>query len=277
MVVVDNGARLRQWVAELGVEHGIEHSIKILPGAVWTHRFLLSIYKDDLGREPMQRLLPLCMALRMPSCCHDILASGIASARFVHLGFEEADGQGTYKLYLEFPPGYEEPVMPGVGLSRGHGWLVHKAMKWRAEQPEQCTIARYWGGPGLARAAVVGRIEAAYGDRQRTVAAALPLQVLGLVQERMGIEEMFLLEVEEEGNPRHSFDMNLYDAELTLGDIFPLLMSSREYFGIAEIEANRLLAPLAHEVLGHLSGGIDRGGREFCTIYFGVRPVRLLA
>lgn len=259
-------------VAALGVDHGQESSIKVVPGAIWTQRFLLSIYKADLGSDPLLRLRPIALALGMPQRLLSTLAVDLVHARFIHLGYERAASHTTCKFYLEFPSGFNESQESSSVTSSGHGWLVHKAMKWSVEQPDRCTIARYRGAPGLSRQRVVATIENAYGDRKGTVAADFPLQLLAMAETRMDVRDIFILEVEEEGNPRYSFDLNLYDAAMTLADIAPLLTPSWGYFGVPPDEVVRVLGPLSHEDLGHVSGGIDRAGREFCSIYFGAKP-----
>lgn len=274
--MLDRGLTLQEMVAALGVGHGIERSIKVVPGAVWDDRFLLSLYRDYLGSNPLTRLQLLCQAMNMPQGVHDMLLSEIVQARFIHLGYERAGGEVTYKFYLEFPEGFTEPQTLHKGSAPDTERLVHKAYKWSAGSPEHFTVARYYGGSGLSHTSLEGKIRNAYAGRPDSQAAEFPLQLLGLAETRIDSRDLFLLEVEEEGNPRCSFDLNLYPAELKLGDVYSQVATGWRYFSISEDETARVLQPLAGEVFGHLSGGIDRRGGEFCTIYFGARPVPVM-
>jgi hypothetical protein len=84
-------------------------------------------------------------------------------------------------------------------------------------------------------------------------------------------EEHLYVEVEEEGNPRVSFDLNLYWANLLLGELYPYLLMMCRHFGIPEEDFHRHYEPVKTQIFGHLSGGTDRHGRDFLTVYYGVK------
>ena len=91
-----------------------------------------------------------------------------------------------------------------------------------------------------------------------------------LVGGSVRFDDLMLLEVREEGTVRHSFDLNLYPAELTVRSIAPVIEQLREDLGLP---AGQLAAVFdtAHDLaLGHISGGSGRDGAPFVTIYFGV-------
>ena len=64
--------------------------------------------------------------------------------------------------------------------------------------------------------------------------------------------------------------MNLYDAALTLGSIEPLLMRMGEHYGLPREQFAAFIDGVRAKRLGHLTGGIDREGRDFFTVHFGV-------
>src|SRR5690606_21497318 len=86
-----------------------------------------------------------------------------------------------------------------------------------------------------------------------------------------GAPAPMLLEVEEEGNPRRSLDLNLYDWDLAVGDVAHDLTQAVRALGIDQGKAVAELDPVLHERLGHVSAGRGRSGEPFLTVYFGAR------
>jgi hypothetical protein len=82
------------------------------------------------------------------------------------------------------------------------------------------------------------------------------------------------MEVEEEGSPRRSFDVNVYSAGLPVDAMKGAMRGMGRAYGIAPERVEDLLARVGGEVLGHLSGGTARNGRDFATLYYGAAPRR---
>ena len=76
------------------------------------------------------------------------------------------------------------------------------------------------------------------------------------------------VEAEEEGNPRRSFDLNLYKAGLRVADVQPALSRLRERYSVAEAAFADLLRECGTKRLGHLSGGLGRETEDFLTLYY---------
>ena len=72
----------------------------------------------------------------------------------------------------------------------------------------------------------------------------------------------------EEGNPRRSFDINLYEAALRLRDLDSPLAAARRRYRISDETFGPLFQQVADARFGHLAGGIDRRGRDFLTVYY---------
>lgn len=79
-----------------------------------------------------------------------------------------------------------------------------------------------------------------------------------------------LLDVEEEGSVRRSFDLNLYPLDLTIAAARPILNELGRDFALPSDQIGGVFDPLGALALGHISGGVGREGRPFATIYFGV-------
>lgn len=249
---------LRQRVASLDSDHGIEFSIKLVDGAIRERRFLLSLHRDSLGTDPAASLAALLPAIGWPAAASAQLWQRLPQAAFVHFGFEQEGAQPLYKLYLEFPR--RQPASD---------WLVHLAFKWRPGG--EAIVARYQGGDGLSLQSVQARIESVFAEAPHSPVLELSRALLLRAQQRQPAGSLFLLDVTEEGNPRHSFDLNLYDAGLSLGDMSELLAPVAAALHIPAADLDRVLRTCADEPLGHLSAGLDRRGGPFCTLYFGAR------
>ena len=85
----------------------------------------------------------------------------------------------------------------------------------------------------------------------------------------MADEDIFL-EVEEENNPRHSFDINIYDAELTLGEIQSLLWQAEALS--ADDDREPADSAASNKPLRHISGG--ESSEVSSQWYFGWKDVR---
>ncbi len=86
-------------------------------------------------------------------------------------------------------------------------------------------------------------------------------------------EQPFIyLEASEDGNPRRSFDINLYPANLTLRSIESVAVKLFDFYGVARREFDLLYDQVGARPLGHLSAGISRSGKNFFTVYYENQP-----
>jgi hypothetical protein len=150
--------------------------------------------------------------------------------------------------------------------------LVHRAWKWRLSPAGGYAATDYvWRRlePRESMKAAIARLCEPDGAMHP---AALAVQNALQAAPRTMAEELMLLEVKEEGSARRSFDLNLYPADLSVRAIMPAVERLGAEFRISESEIDLALAPVSGLSLGHISGGFDRDGAPFATIYFGVEP-----
>lgn len=81
------------------------------------------------------------------------------------------------------------------------------------------------------------------------------------------------LDVSESDNPRCSFDVNLYKTGLRVADAAPELRRAAAHFDLAAEVIDTQLQRLGPRPLGHLSGGMDRHGVEFLSVYGEIQPL----
>ena len=92
--------------------------------------------------------------------------------------------------------------------------------------------------------------------------------ILNLGTGKVGPEAFLYFEAEEGYNPRTSFDINMYSAKLQVNELYPLLLDMAGYFSIPLDRFNHFYEAVNDFRFGHLTGGKDREGRDFFTVYF---------
>ena len=92
---------------------------------------------------------------------------------------------------------------------------------------------------------------------------------LDIVSTRTTHKEVNYFEVTEENSKRKSFDINVYQADIQLEELYPLLLKMYRHYSIPSREFHAFYEPFKAKTVGHLSGGIGRDGKDFLTVYFG--------
>lgn len=266
--------RLIALVEALGVQPLFERSFKVSEGAVSTDRFLLGLPKREIEPDSASKLLDICRRLDGPKLYQDAIEEELPDSDFIHFGFEETGRECRYKVYLEFSTRLERMAEndPQGLISMMQGpepFLMFLGFKWDPERPESRALTKYSWYPGLSLDTMLSRAsDILAGETQDTARRSLE-DLLGRVSDRVGYDQINFFEVLEEGSGRRSFDVNVYDAKLCMGDIQDLLFRAGRKFGLPEETLVLLMDRIREERLGHLSGGIDRNGRSFLTFYHG--------
>jgi hypothetical protein len=245
--------RLHEAVLALRSPMRVERSIKLVPGALLAERFLLGVPKRALGADPAAALASLGRRIGWPPLAAALVAEHLDAADHVHLGWEEGEGRATAKLYLE------TAAEARRARAAGRPATVHRAVKLDPERPEAARTSRY----DLAEGAAVAVLAGLFADRPEAPGLALGRDALALAPEGM------LLVVSEAGSPRRSFDLNLYGGEYPVSALAGPLMRTAAALGIGAEEAADRLGSVGSRPLGHVSGGLDRHGRAFATLYYG--------
>ncbi len=253
-------------VQSLGARHGFEKSVKIVRGALFDDRCLLSVHHSALGDAPASRLDAIARELGMPPELTETLPAALLAADIVHFGFEGGLKSETYKIYLEYASRTREAMQAAVPFPT----LVHLAYKWNPRDRDARSIARYTWLPCSSLGEIGTKIDAVASPSAAPVALRLALGLLDKVGTSTPADRLFLMEVEEDGNPRRSFDLNVYNARLRVGDIAGLLAEAIRDFDALARGGGSIFDQQAGSALGHISAGVGRDGEEFATIYYGV-------
>lgn len=245
---------------ELGIGYGREDSFKIRTEQLISGRILIGV---DCAQAPAVHMLALAARLGVPEHCLDVLRAGAGEANTVFFGLEQSGGAALVKVYLEFWDVVREKVSrTGTRAPQ----LLHLGVKWDSTRPDEHEVARYACHPLLGVRDILRRIALCYADPASPL-CALAQALVRQAAHRHPDASLLYLEVSEEGNPRSSFDINLYKAGMLLGDARAMLMAAAAQLGVAAADMERQLVLLGGCPLGHLSSGIDRHGHEFLSVY----------
>jgi hypothetical protein len=246
---------------------GNEGSFKLAPGRLLARRGLIGIEKRHLSRGV---LLDIASRLSIPAEYAKAVEADYAKANFFYFGYEDGDdagdSSGALKLYVEYPV-YIAPLTPEERGSPDHSRPSLQALgyKWDAAGGAALAVTRYVWFVHLDPAALVQRMESI---REGVTAPAFDLaQSLVAAAGASGRSPRYI-EATEPGNPRASFDVNVYAANLAVSSIEARVRALGETYRIDTAALNALLAAIGAKPLGHVSGGIDRRGADFLTIYY---------
>jgi hypothetical protein len=251
----------------LDLKVGLERSFKVSEKTLLPNRFLLGFIPDSSRRNPYEKILNVCKGMRMPEKFLHPFERDLPEATMVGFGVEEDETACVVKAYLEFKKRYAEALKKGLGKS--DSYVSHWGYKWDSADNTRGALAKYTCFPALSVGDMLGKIaDAYYREREKS-----PLGIVrGIVEagsRKVGPDKFLYLEVNEENNPRSSYDINLYGANLRLEEIHPYFQEMCRHFVIPAEGFRALYEPIKNRTLGHLAGGVDRKGRDFLTVYFG--------
>lgn len=255
-------------VEDLNIKYGFERSFKVVHGRVLTNRFLLGFRKHRLGAHPDSRILDVCDRLGMPADFRAAYTHSLPDAQYVHFGFEESERGSLYKAYLEFYEKVEAEIIRRPGGS--DSYLIHLGCKWAPGVERRGVFTRYAWYPCLSVKTMLARVSALLDPETHRVAFEITKGTVSAVGDRLARSDIFYVEATEDENPRRSFDINMYRARLRLEELEPLLLEMARHYAVSAEEFRLLYDSIKTRTFGHLSGGIDRQGRDFLTVYYGL-------
>ena len=258
-------------VENLKVEVGFEQSFKIVNANLLENRFLLGVSKKAIGKRADERLAEICGLMGMPKALLALLSQYLAQGNYVHFGFEQNEESSIYKVYLEF----WERIKEGIGRSkqRPAPALLHLGLKWDVSNPMRQAVTRYTWHPWLLPDEIQQRVMAILDPHTDAPPRQAADELVSLALARVTHHDLLYLDVEEEGNPRRSFDINVYRANLQVQEIYPLLSVLCRRHSIPFDAFHRLYERIKTKRLGHLAAGVDRAGKDFFSVYYGVEGI----
>jgi hypothetical protein len=263
----DGGPVIEQ-VDSLDIQYGFERSFKMVEQTLLENRFLLGFKKKRIQGDAHGRILDICRQLGMPERLLVSYRERLPDANYLHFGFEENETTCLFKAYLEFYEKFEEqarrhPGPPGP-------FLMHLGFKWDARDPGRQAITSYVWHPLLSVEEIAARVSEILPPRRFGKISEIAKQIVAFVARILHPHDILYLEVTEEDNPRRSFDINMYRANLAVGALVPFLEAACLHYGISLEKFQDLYEGIKTKRFGHISGGIGREGKDFFTVYYGV-------
>ena len=240
---------------------GCERSLKLVAGRMMHRRLLAGLHRQDVSDDT---LIQLCGALGMPASSRTHFERELAQANVVHFGFEQGPQSCAYKVYLEFgarlAPALRLPVAQRLPVE------IHQAFKWDPERPDSAVLARYTLLPDPGLEVTMQRLDTLFDRVELRRTRDVLRELVHLVHNRLP-EPWMVLQVSEDGQSRHSYDLSCYGSRLRLRDIGPWLWQLADCYGVPDVQTTKELQPVRDCLLGHIAAGVDRQGADFVTIY----------
>lgn len=267
-------AHLLELVNGLNVEMGYERSFKISKHSFYGNRFLLGTSLKALGEHPHEKVFDISRKLGMPDKFLALLEEKIFDANYIHFGFEESEAASLYKVYLEFHKKIQTEIKargPGSGQ-----FLLHAGFKWDASDRTIAGATSYTWHRMISIEEIYAKMASVLDPVRHGVALQSAKDIVRLAARRIPDRDILYLEVSEENNPRRSFDINLYRAGLQMEELYPYLQKIWRHYSISPAQYRSMYELAKSKTFGHVSAGIDRTGKDFLTVYYGVAGTRSL-
>jgi hypothetical protein len=265
---VEQVGLLFELLKDLGAVVAVERSFKMFEKTLLDNRFLLAFKPESIRCQKPSKSIP-AMALRMGmgKGFLEVFERELPEATSVGFGIEENEETCVVKAYLEFRNRYKEALRRGADV---HSYVSHLGFKWDAADSRRAALARYTCFHRFTAGDILERLSKAFYEHGDQAPPFKTLKgIVDLASTKVGPDKFLYIEVSEENNPRSSFDINMYGADLRLEELFPFFMEMCRDYSIPADQFLKNYDPVRSHILGHLSGGTDRKGRYFSTIYFG--------
>lgn len=270
-ITAEKANSLLRLIGSLGIQFGMERSFKMSDRSLLMNRFIIGFRKDDLPQNPDETLISIFMQMGMPGRFQEDCKKQLHKTYYVHFGFEEQHDGCLYKAYLEFKTTPQDG--PDCAGATQEPFLVFLGFKWNPCDNGACAVTRYICHPLLSPEEIREKLSCLFDRNPGYKSFETAEKILDKAVTTISNNEIVYEEVSEENNPRKSFDMNLYGANLHIRDIRPFLVDIARHYSLPDDLFVSLCDRIGDKTFGHLSGGIDRCGKDFLTVYYGVEGV----
>jgi hypothetical protein len=261
----DKAGQLFRLVEKLGLRGGYEHSFKFLDRVLLSDRFLFGVKRPAGKGGHDDAIMDVCRFIDMPLGFQEMFRSEIHEANFVLFGFEKNEKNRVYKVYLEFSGRLAEALKQDP---RPENVLIYTGFKWDVSDNSRKVLAKYLAYPLFRADEMADRISTSIYGSTGSDSYHIVDDILDLAGSRTRPGELIYFEASEAGNPRKSFDINTYLTGLLMAEIYPMLLKMARHYSIDLDRFEELYEGVKEQKFGHLSGGTDREGRGFLTVYF---------
>lgn len=277
---------LIDWAQGHALSFGVERSARLRNRTLEKDRCLLSFalppisgpsgsslaegHRSDSSLS-LETVTEICQSLNCPENIVAAVRRFFPAAGFIHFGFEATTVRTVLKCYLELPAGLaNHESQQGLPAKSRIQFLGYK---WLVSDPSDSVVTLYrtWNGPredSTVRKFVEETpnvFRPLVADLQRLLEASDQSSIHNTTRHDVSYP---LLEVRDEGGARCSWDLNIYEAQLRIGQWSKSLLSGSSEIATTDVMA-RWLETTSSLTLGHLAVGHDNHANPFMTLYYG--------
>ena len=268
---VDKILTLFRNMGQLNTQIDFEHSFKAVGGHLFADRFLLGFNRRETGASGDESIASICANIGMPQELLGSFSRALGDANQIYFGVEKNAHTLLYKAYLEYRDKIEGEI--GDGSAGGDSFRLFTGFKWDAFSPSRQAITFYDWYPALSIEEIHERLQTTLEPTQHSELLDVVQGITRRAAQKTSHYDIQYLEVSEDGNPRRSFDINIYKSGLRLEDLCPYLLRALRQCDISFDRFDVLYQRIKNERFGHLAGGIDRENNDFMTVYYGVKSI----
>jgi len=246
------------WIAHRNPPLLFERSLRLQPETVEARRCLLSFPTRALGDAAEAEVLQICRAMSSPDSHLRAIQRYFRGAAHVHFGFEYSGRTVIGKCYLELA----NSGSADLSTSR----LKFLGYKWSMNDASVAVVSRYRTVPISTWEKLVPTIQQQIQDDYRSSLSEL----LNSFQPSVGsnlLADLPVLEVQEEGSDRRSYDLNVYALERTVTEVAASIRTVAALLGGDFVNLLSWITANGDATVGHIAIGQSRTGHPFVTIY----------
>lgn len=257
----------------LKIDYESEKSIKISHDRISRDRYLFVINNAKINGNIQEAFLPVCKKLNMPIPLMELFLDKIVQAPFTAIAYEKGLQASSYKMYLEFSEGaYDRNIIKNRNASRNmEPRTLFIGFKWNPAKNTQYSITKYDWHPLISFDTMKEKIRDLFKDKKNDQIRNLNFDFIDMVSEKTTYDRVIYIDAYDDNNPRHSYDINIYRAKITLNDIKPMLETIFHHYSQPESLLHETLLSDGENLLGNMACGLNKQNKEFTTIYYGMK------
>jgi len=227
-------------------------------------RFLIGINSHNFD---ITKLINICSQMLMPEQFQYLLKQNFSKSNLVLFGFEEHKNYCIYKVYLEFWEKNKQIVQKSN--NNYNPLLQYIGFKWNAFDNSKNLITKYHYYPLISINTIFNLLEKIYNCKYQN-SLKIVKDIINFSAKRIDCKKdsfIYLHSTDDKGM-RNSYDINFYKAKVQLKDIKTSINNILINYEIEHFLIQSFIEKIQNKIFGHLSGGFDKQGNDFLTIYY---------
>jgi hypothetical protein len=244
---------------DMQIPAAYERSFKIDHRGIFANRYMLGMQRRFLG-EAIDTVLE---RLGCPEDARAEIKRNKEKASMAAIGCEEANGNLTYRFYLD----YHEFVIEErrrIGTDVRKSLLAFQGWKWNLDGVHSHR-SDYWQQLNISNTYLSQLIETTLGASSYLTAHIQEL-IDYLCADTNWLPIVLL--AKDTQSTRSSFDLNMYEMQMKVVDIQGFLERISNDWELPSGLLRRVMEITGNQLLGHISAGLSSQKSEFLTVYF---------